>query len=224
MLFVFIDLKFEKPKNVCSETKHLQILRVYISYLYVYNIMLMSHDLPVSTSNEQTIPEDEDSISWSENRDVKTNRYEIYGGPSNDFRGHDPGGPSSSSSNENDDTSISPIIDYVNRGKGGEGVNPIMRAYWFSKCLPLNDSYFASFFRVCLFLCLFVRVFVRFTKINYSLIHISYIIIIIKNCAIEKLLEEILIIYYFLIDYYCSTLYNYLKEFIRIEKYKFLNN
>lgn len=67
--------------------------------------MLMSHDLPVSTSNEQTIPEDEDSISWSENHAV--NRYEIYGGPSNDFGGHDRGGPSSSSSNENDDTSIS---------------------------------------------------------------------------------------------------------------------
>ncbi|XP_026296122.1 uncharacterized protein LOC113218738 [Apis mellifera] len=62
------------------------------------------------TINEQTIPEDEDSISWSENRDVKTNRYEIYGGPSNDFRGHDPGGPSSSSSNENDDTSEYPAM------------------------------------------------------------------------------------------------------------------
>lgn len=73
----------------------------------MYNIMLTSHDLSVSTSNEQTIPEDEDSINWSENHAVKTNRHEIYGGPSNDFRGHDPGGPSSSSSNENDNTSIS---------------------------------------------------------------------------------------------------------------------
>lgn len=73
----------------------------------MYNIILMSHDLSVSTSNEQTIPEDEDSINWSENHAVKTNNYEVYGGPSNDFRGHDPGGPSSSNSNENDNTSIS---------------------------------------------------------------------------------------------------------------------
>ncbi|PBC30422.1 hypothetical protein APICC_07182 [Apis cerana cerana] len=64
----------------------------------------------VSTSNEQTIPEDEDSINWSENHAVKTNRHEIYGGPSNDFRGHDPGGPSSSSSNENDNTSEYPAM------------------------------------------------------------------------------------------------------------------
>ncbi|XP_061929955.1 uncharacterized protein LOC107999054 [Apis cerana] len=60
--------------------------------------------------NEQTIPEDEDSINWSENHAVKTNRHEIYGGPSNDFRGHDPGGPSSSSSNENDNTSEYPAM------------------------------------------------------------------------------------------------------------------
>ncbi|KOC61888.1 hypothetical protein WH47_05421, partial [Habropoda laboriosa] len=55
----------------------------------------------VSERNEQTIPEDEDSVDWFDSHVVTTRWYETHSEPTNHFTGLDSEGPSTSATNGN---------------------------------------------------------------------------------------------------------------------------
>ncbi|OAD57378.1 hypothetical protein WN48_02179 [Eufriesea mexicana] len=77
--------------------------------------LLTSCNLSVSTINEQSIPEDGDSVDWLENHVLETRWYETRGDPSNYFAGHDPEGPSTSTTSPSADTNEYPAITVIAR-------------------------------------------------------------------------------------------------------------